>query len=73
MCWEGGWGGGRDIKPENSADSVAHLFLWWAPGSPTLISRIVQGGGTWLVQLVECVIPDLRVVSSSPTLGVEIT
>ena len=30
-------------------------------------------GGTWLAQLVECVTLDLRVVSSSPTLGIEIT
>ena len=29
--------------------------------------------GAWLAQLVECVTLDLRVVSSSPMLGVEIT
>ena len=32
-----------------------------------------QSGGTWLAQLEECVTLDLGVVSSSPTLGVEIT
>lgn len=26
--------------------------------------------GTWLAQLIECVTPDLSVVTSSPTLGV---
>ena len=29
--------------------------------------------GTWLGQLVECATLDLGVVSSNPTLGVEIT
>jgi len=32
-----------------------------------------KDGGTWLAQWVECMTLDLRVVSLSPTLGVEIT
>ena len=38
-----------------------------------LLSKLLYLRGTWLAQLEECVALDLRVVSLSPTLGVEIT
>lgn len=30
-------------------------------------------GGAWLTQLVECATPNLRILSSNPTLGMEPT
>ena len=35
--------------------------------------NIAELSGSWLAQLVECVPLDLRIVSLSPTLGVEVT
>ena len=45
------------------------------PRCPNLLNvlKIPPSKGTWLVQLVEHVALDLRVISSSPTLGMEIT
>jgi len=35
--------------------------------------KAIHIGGTWLAELAEHVTLDLRVMSSSPTLGVELT
>lgn len=42
-------------------------------GNLSAYSKMGWGGGTWLVQPVECDTLDLRAVSSSLTLGAEIT
>ena len=48
---------------------------WWLPGWRILkaFERLSRGKGAWLAQSVEHVTLNLRVASSSPAMGVEIT
>ena len=50
-----------------------HIGLYSDVTALTAISKIGPMRGTWLAQWVEHVTLDLRVVSSSPMLGVELT
>lgn len=52
---------------------MERFFLQVLLQKPNIIlSKIMKMRDTWLIQLVECVALNLRVVNSKPNLGVEI-
>ena len=59
-------------KTRNSPN-VYHRIKWDLWTDSKLRAEILYWRGAWVAQSVECATLDLGVVSSSPTLGVEIT
>jgi len=57
---------------DNDQNSKTNKELVFDKYNAEQSSRSNVSGGAWLAQSVECETLDLRVVSSSPTLGAEI-